>query len=446
MTQMISVSKTHPLIIVHVLYAMTLLFLLSARPFWLDEVLQLGITSQDDFHLRLESVRETPGAAPLGYEVQRWFVRALEWNRQEAARIPSAIFSILALAVLLVTRKRLAISDPITTAVLWIFIPLQLRYAVEARPYSQALLLSALSTFLFFVSAGKSARWAMLYAVTVGVAMYSQPYTIFLQLGLLAASGLHRWRDRDMLLRAGGLALGGALFLPWFLYSFSYWHAYGAERPHTSPNPGTILVELRELSGGGYVCSGVFLILVVAGAVSNRIREPVRRHLVGGAAAALLFPLVGDAALGYFFAIRQAIFALVPLVLLAAGGLTEIKVRWGRAQLGVILLFMTAAMAKNVTFFRDHSENWKAAAQVIEVDSRNGCVMDADMPLYAVFEPAINDRKCRQLGSVSHVVLPISKYMNATEVATTAQRLESLGYRIDKVTPVGNFEIRDYKL
>ncbi len=75
-------------------YSIAIFACLAIRPLWVDEVIQLIATrSAPSVHDMFRSLRISVGAAPIGYLIQRPFVRAMGpstfW-----ARFPSALFSI----------------------------------------------------------------------------------------------------------------------------------------------------------------------------------------------------------------------------------------------------------------------------------------------------------------------------------------------------------------
>src|SRR5258706_6838373 len=127
-------------------YGAVLLWLARRLPFWLDEVRQLIGTTQRSLAEVIHFVPENPGGVPLGYLVQFAFVHVIGPSRL-GARLPSAIFSVLGCWVLAGLAREAGVSR-FATLLVFAILPIQLRYAVEARPYSQALFFSMLSTWL----------------------------------------------------------------------------------------------------------------------------------------------------------------------------------------------------------------------------------------------------------------------------------------------------------
>src|ERR1035441_4964956 len=69
-------------------YLVLLLLLISTKPLWLDELIQLQATSGTSFRQLLQHVIQNAGGAPLGYVVQHWFLSVLGTN-SASARLPS---------------------------------------------------------------------------------------------------------------------------------------------------------------------------------------------------------------------------------------------------------------------------------------------------------------------------------------------------------------------
>ncbi len=131
-----------------------LVWLAGLRPLWLDEVLQLVASTQPDARSVIRWVTYNPGAAPLGYLVQRLFVLTLGLSPW-AARAAPAIFGLLSAITLVGFARDLKAGATWVVLAAFLVTPLQLRYAVEGRPYSQA---------LFFALAALWCLWRLVQA------------------------------------------------------------------------------------------------------------------------------------------------------------------------------------------------------------------------------------------------------------------------------------------
>lgn len=435
-------------------YMAALLALTWARPLWLDEILTLLTSRENGFVHRMVATHLLPGAVPLGFEVQRLFVQALGFSRF-SVRLPSELFSVLALAGMLVITREIGTRGPAFVGVVWAVLPMFLRYAVEARPYSQALFLSVISTALLFrMMREPRTAWVLLYGASVLAGIYTQPYTLFLQAGLLAPLVV-QWEDRSarrrLLLGAGCLFAGVVLFAPWVLWSAHNWSTYSQVMGRTASLPEKLpLVVLREFSGGGYVCSLSLLIFAVTGCFSRRAASLVKAQLVGGAVCCVVLPLAGDVAFHYFYASRQMMFALIPLTLLGGEGWAEAWSRWGPyPRVWLLTALLVSSVIKDAGYFLDHSENWQQAAEALEQASRSGCVWflprEGPWP-YDLFEPGLKARSCESRPKAALVLVPADKYSNTDDLRVISETLESQGFRPgarDRIN--GVLEIRKYE-
>ena len=435
------------------LYAAALVALTWARPLWLDEILTLLIIRIPNLGARLATTHQTPGAVPLGFEIQRLVMQWFGYSTL-TARLPAALFGVLALGGMLAVAREMGTRSRWFTGLTWAVLPLLLRYSVEARPYALALFLSVASTFLLFrMMREPRAGWIALYAAAVTLGLYTQPYTLFLQAGLVAPLLFEkRAPGRRVFLLGSICMLGGALlFAPWFLVSAPSWHAYAQRMNETLVLPRKLpLLVLREISGGSYVCSLSLAAFVAAGCVSRRLGGTAKRQLLAGAACCLVLALACDTVVGYFFAIRQILPALVPLCLLAGEGWAEARERWGAyPRLAVLMVLVASALVKNAAYFRDRSENWEQAARRLEHDAAAGCVLypRTDAPgLYEWFAPQLKSRACGTTLQTADVFMPVTKYSNAEEVRRASEGLASRGYQIKETEGAGEvIEIRHYE-
>src|SRR6185503_9369901 len=120
---------------------------------------------------------------PLNYVVQFGSVHLLGFSAF-TGRLPSAISSVMACAGIFVLARKLGFRWPVLAAAIFALFPLQLRYALEARPYELALCLSIWATvaFLRVVEQPGSVARAALYALGIAVGPFTFPYTVFIPL------------------------------------------------------------------------------------------------------------------------------------------------------------------------------------------------------------------------------------------------------------------------
>ena len=303
-------SSAKPLTLTLLLYAGTVFAALGFTPLWLDEVQQFGNTRHSSVRELMRWVQVNAGASPLPYLAQRAVVNLFGYS-SFAARLPAALCSILCGAVFAALCFRFLNRSRWIGLVLFLALPLQFRYGLEARVYSQGLLFALLSMWLFLKLADRPSAWlAVLYGIAVAAGLYSQPLTCFVALAQLADG-----RNRRYTVPAVGVA--GLSFLPWYVLQHQAQAQYALiVKPIAffSIRQITPLVLLHDLSGGGYVCTAAALVLAVVGV---RFSQKLLWYTL---IASLAGPILMDVIFNYFFAERQLLFSMPALILLAAQG------------------------------------------------------------------------------------------------------------------------------
>lgn len=351
------------------MYTLVVLCVLGVRPLWADELLQLSGAREGSWDALIRWAQVLPGGVPLPLVLQKLSILVFGWSNW-AVRLPAALFGIGA-AVLF---WRIARGSAAAVA-MFLAMPMLFRYSTEGRMYSEA---------LFFVLL---CWWAQAHWVRVGaavLAVYSSPFALF---PLLAINPV------------AAVVAGGAL-LPWWLVQRGVQAVQGSTAVYQFAwgqlNP---LLLLREFTGGGYWCGVSLLVLCGAG------RRPTLRIV----SISLVGPVLADAVAGYFFAVRQWLFALPSLVLMAAEG---VRVRLGVCVLGV---FLVGALAKDVrlTFFA--AEDWGLAARALRQEVAGGACLvvapSSQLSYYTFYEPSLAGRGC----GVGSAVLAVSPYTTAAE-------------------------------
>jgi len=409
-------------------YAALLVWLAGLRPLWLDEVLQLVASTQPDMRDVLRWVTYNPGGAPLGILAQRAIVLPFGLTLWSARAAP-AIFSLLSALTLIRFARDLKLSS--TTAVLlgFLILPQQLRYAVEGRPYSQAVFFALAALWcLWRLAQAPSWRIVALYAALIAAGLYTQPLAAAAQLGALAAlaaSG-HRKAAR---LGCGALVFACLLFAPWYVYARGAWHSgIAASQFSFSMVPKIPVVLIREISGGGYSVS-----LSLAGAATlgwRRADSLARRFLLSGIFSAIVCAIAADAFFGYFFAARQVLFVLPALLLLATAGMpTPRREFWQPALLAV---FLVSSLVKDVGYFRSPGEDWPGAARaLLKATSHGACALvprPEPKEMYQLFEPALSGRFCDANGPSGPVVIVRNRYTLASSLSDSTRTLAAEGF------------------
>src|SRR5579872_3848184 len=149
------------------LYAVMVLLVLGRTPLWLDEVQQFGNTRHSSLQELLRWVQVNAGASPLPYLLQRAVVSFLGYS-SFAARLPAALCSIASCGVFAVLCFRFLDGGRWIGVAMFLVLPLQLRYGLEARVYSQGLLFSLVSMWLFLKLCDRPSVWlAVVYGAAI---------------------------------------------------------------------------------------------------------------------------------------------------------------------------------------------------------------------------------------------------------------------------------------
>jgi hypothetical protein len=272
-------------------------------------------------------------------------------------------------------------------------LPLQFRYALEARPYAMALAVSAWTITMFdqILEKPTGVRLVSYGLLAVG-GLYLQPYSVF----ILAAQGL--WilvRRRDILIPVLAVQASAiAAFLPWVLYAGAWATPLSIVEGDQATGWKSMGLIAHEITGMGYPGT----ILIVLG-ISGGLQGFARRSLwFLYLAVPILGALTLDLAFGYFLAIRQMIYAIIPMAILFAYGVEQFALenrKWAAALLAGLL---AGSLFVDVTMFFRPRENWKAAAvELQEAAGQGACLVftpASSEVYYTFFSPALSGSKC----------------------------------------------------
>jgi hypothetical protein len=406
-------------------YAALLLWALAQTPLWLDEVLQFGNRRNGSVLELMRWAQLNAGASPLPYLLQKFCVSLLGYSGF-AARFPAALCSILSAAVFGAVSSRFLKESRWLALVMFLVLPIQFRYGMEARPYSQGLLFSLLSLWLFLkLDERYSTGMAILYGLSVSAGLYSQPLTLFPAL----AQAIYALPKR----RAPALAVMAAVlsYLPWH---FPAQALYATVRPPTtffSWRQIHPLVLVHGITGVGY--AGAIPLLALACGIFNKSEAPARRMLYYTFAAALAGPILMDAAFNYFFADRQLLFAMPAVVLLAA--VTAQNGRLSPPQLAeprppgsgwrqplvwsLAAVFLIAAAIKDFRQAVTPRDDLAATADAIAARLPPDACVQAQPPghvdYYLFFRPELQARVCEAESAAPEIMMVASSYTLPSE-------------------------------
>jgi 4-amino-4-deoxy-L-arabinose transferase-like glycosyltransferase len=438
-----------------VAYGIIVLACLSLRPLWLDEVLQLTGTTASSVAALLRWIPYNIGASPLGYLVQRPLVLAAGpspfW-----ARLPAALFSVAGCAAMVGFCRTLDLPRRAWLFSLLIFaiVPSQFRYAIEGRPYSQALCLSVLSMvvlFKLFKAPGVS-KFVIFILVNLA-ALYTQPYSALPGIGMtIWALCTRKQGDRRRVAVGAALCLivSVALYLPWYRYSWPTWNAgeQNSAIPQFHWTAGLAQDVFKSLSGSSFLSSFLLLALVIVGVMTSLLSRELRLLLIWSAAFVVGSVLLADAWKGYFFAARQILFAAPLLVVLAGVGLWQCFEKSRGAATVLLIALCVLFIKSDVSIAATNTENWEAAANALERTSDQGyCLKFAaehlgGAALYAVYVPGLSSRVCGSLQEESKVAVVWHRYLSPADVSVAEDQVRAAGFRPVQHLTIGGTTIQ----
>ncbi len=367
-------------------------------------------------------------------------------------------------------RQRVRCRNRFAAVAIFALLPLQFRYCLEARPYSEALFFSSLATLLFvrLVRREGDLRSAIAYSAAVAVGLYMQPFLIFTEIGhvvWLATLTRSRPIRRSLSLALCSLLIAGLLFLPWYVAARPHWEAI-----HTRLTPSIAADILHNLVGGGFLCSGIVIAaaLVALTATERRDREWIM--LLGAAiSCGIAGPVLADVTQGYFFASRQLVFVLPALTVLTVLGFESLRLRRPIVASILGLLLVAGSLVADVRYIVWPSEDWGLAAShmVLQTDE-GGCVviirrnpeegsapfserfLDAtdgerdSAAFYSFFEPSLRGRFCSSLDRVNRVIAVASPGTAASVEIAAQEWLHARGFRASRREETGGSRMTDW--
>jgi Dolichyl-phosphate-mannose-protein mannosyltransferase len=427
------------------LYAAVVLGALGRTPLWLDEVQQFGNTRHSTVQELLRWVQVNAGASPLPYLAQRALVNVLGYSAF-AARLPAALCSILCGVVFAALSSRFLLRGSWIAVAMFLALPLQFRYGLEARVYSQGLLFSLLSMWLFLrICERSSVRLAVLYGIAVAVGLYSQPLTCFPALAQVVDG-----RNRRFVMPAIGAA--GLSFLPWYVLQRQAQAQYALTiKPIAFFSFRQVMpqVLLHDLTGGGYACTAALLVLA-AWAVFSKAPEIInKRLLVYTVAISVAGPILMDILFNYFFAERQILFALPALIVLAGLGFERLC-QERRATLGYLLLavFLLSAVVKDFRLATVPKDDLARTADAIVSRLPSGaCILTAPpehVVFYEFLRPELEERACVKDRMYPEIFAVTSSYTTPADRKLLFDSMSSQ-YEPGQAVTVGQSELTAYR-
>lgn len=422
-------------------YSIIVLFFLDRLSLWLDEIIDLTGTKNYDFFALMEYVPKNSGGVPLGYLAQFFSIKLLGFSIF-AARIPSALFSILGCVGLAILARRVRLNRPFVCVALFAMLPLQFRYAMEGRPYAHALCIGIWLTVCFFNLTEKP-TWtrAFIYGLLILAGLYTQPFTLFVTVGHFLWTLFYAPSNvkKRLLFLVGAVALLAlVLFIPWFFYARSKWVVAASAFTFTL-NPKVPLIIFRELVGAGYIGSVAVLALGGLALRTSRLNHSQKAFWVIAVCCPILCALLVDLVMGYFLAIRQMIFVLPALAVLASFGLEELFLQRRRLAILSAVAVFGIMLYSDVRWFWKPRDDWQQAASLLSARvSQGACVIsipDDAVHLTAFFRPELVDHQCtaQNLHQDQIISVLVSPFASSTQINESETYLYRLGFTKSRV-------------
>lgn len=380
-------------------YAAVLMLLAPHLSLWLDEVLTLTGAIQPDLASLMENLRQQQGATPLAFLVPHWTIELFGLSPL-SARLPSILASAASMPAMYLLARRANLEVPGFAVAVFTLWPLQLRYALEARPYAPALCLGLWLTVVFL----QRSHWLVYVLLTIAIGL-THPYSLVIPAAHLVWS-VRSDRQRA-LLPVAALVLTGLVLAPWYAHFSAGWREQSNLQELQSWNPRALLVLFREVSGSGYLGTALLIGGIARGWVWPF--EGRRFWLITAVLPLILIP-VANIAFNYFFAIRQLIYTLPALAILFS-----VKPRH------FLLPFLAAALYGDVSWYLRPREDWSAASNAIAAAvPERGCVqfVGDSQKLFVFFRPELAARTCTP--DAPRVVLAGSTYESGQSAAQAA--------------------------
>jgi hypothetical protein len=349
---------------------------LSAKTFWFDEGVSVGIARLDWYNfLRILWRRE--GNMSLYYLLLRPWLHL--GDSESFVRSLSVLFGVATIPMMyLLGRKLFSSRVGLIAAALLTVNAYHVRYSQEARSYSLMVLLCVCSSFFFLGCLESPTRARRVsHLACSSAAVYAHFYSVLLLVAQwIAGSHSDRTPAREAKFSWRWIAL---LISPIALFVATT----GAGPLRWIHRPGWrdfAELGLRLTGNGGWILLLAYAMASTAGVIADQTGETgVQPRLRPGRAPFLLLWMLFPVALIYLLSFARPLFlpryfivCLPPLLLLAAAGLSSIRSSWLQipALLAVLLLSWQGTRAYYHEDFDLQREDWRSASEFLLTHSR----------------------------------------------------------------------------
>ncbi len=383
-------------------------------PLWLPEILQLMATTRTSFPIMLNWIKATPHAAPLGYFTQFPFVWILGHSAW-AARLPSVAFALGSCYLLWRLATRIGIQQPILALLLFLLLPIQYRFAVEATVFEEALFFSILAA-LCFLTLVKSPTVlnAVRYALALTLCLYTEPLSFLPAAGymLFVLAFIARKEMRLALWHIlPATVLPVLLYAPYFAWTRRFQFPTWLLPTDTySFLPSTWPMIFRDVTGGGDVGYALTAILLAAVGVATwrafqlppaaDAKRVALFCLLGGVVSTVIIVLVLDNASELPFTPSQFLWTAPGLIILLTAALDWVASKSKYLAYALAAVFIGLSVGGDYTLLATRTEDVpKLTAQVVTELQGDTCVVFLSEGLlthemFFVINPSLRSHEC----------------------------------------------------
>ena len=306
-------------------------------------------------------------------------------------RLPSVIFGVLSAWVLFALNRRLfGLDVALFGAALLAVNAFFVYYEQDARPYSLAIFLVVLATYLFVRALEDPSIWRWLgYGIVGALAIYAHLFSAFVIAAHLSSLLIYRPRPKLRTL-AVGFGLIAVLVSPLLMVVL---RTDPLEREFIDPvHLGSFRwLFLNLTGGGGLATTGSFMLLLAYfGACGlgllwmlRAVSSPARNRAPNGAWSFGLMilwfgvPIIGSFALSLLrspiFYPRYLIVALPPLITIASIGISGLKYR--SLQVAAVVAIVVLSLLSLRSYYRSafkEGEDWRGAVAYVAAGAQPG--------------------------------------------------------------------------
>ena len=335
---------------------------LGAPSYWLDEILGDMLTTHHAhspwWHWLTGLEREH---GPLYYAAQ---LAARAFGREEfAGRLPAALFGVAAIPLVFLAARALGgCAAGAAAAIVLAVSPLHVYYSREARPYALLMLLTAVLLWALLrdrLGIAVAAMIAMLYTSAV-----AGPLLLAIAIALWSAAAMPPLSERRHGRRTPQFAATIAAALVPLLY-----------RGEAQPSPshfdesvlsriaGALTVSARGIEGRQLTIAFLFLFAAIGAVALWRRDKRAATIVLGVTLLPIVCALVSLAVINHWFAVRYVAPALIGFVVLAAVGMTSIRLQWVGVIVAAVIAADTWSVARQEPF---EKLDWRGIGAALE--------------------------------------------------------------------------------